>query len=173
MKQKIHQIDIITDKLTNSIENITTGDVFDTEVTQIHASNNKEILKKDWQFDWRHEIATSNKKIYKLTIRNNPKVIQGLISLEDKKDHLFMHLIESAKFNKGKSKIYLGVPGNLVAFACQHSFIKGYDGYVSFISKSKLIEHYSESLGAKVLHGNTMIIDTSAALKLIQKYFNK
>jgi len=40
-------------------------------------------------------------------------------------DHIFMHLIESAKFNKGKSKVYLGVPENLVAFACKVSVDKG------------------------------------------------
>jgi hypothetical protein len=34
-------------------------------------------------------------------------------------DHVFMHLVESAPFNKGKTKLYSGVPGNLVAFACK------------------------------------------------------
>jgi len=43
-----------------------------------------------------------------------------------------MHLIESVKFNKGKLKIYAGVPGNLVAFACKRSFDKGYEGYLAF-----------------------------------------
>ena len=52
-----------------------------------------------------------------------------------------MHLIESAPFNLGKEKIYLGVPGNLVAFACKLSFQRGGEGYVSFLSKTKLIEH--------------------------------
>ncbi len=33
-------------------------------------------------------------------------------------------LIVSAKFNKGKNKIYAGVPGNLVAFACKMAFDK-------------------------------------------------
>jgi hypothetical protein len=37
-------------------------------------------------------------------------------SFSDDKDHLFMHLIESAPFSKGKNKIYVGVAGNLVAF---------------------------------------------------------
>lgn len=52
-----------------------------------------------------------------------------------------MHLVESAKFNKGKSKVYIGVPGNLVAFACKVSFDKGHEGFVAFDSKSVLIEH--------------------------------
>ena len=50
-----------------------------------------------------------------------------------------MHLVESAPFNKGKSKAYSGVPGNLVAFACRLSFQRGYEGNVSFISKRNLL----------------------------------
>ena len=52
-----------------------------------------------------------------------------------------MHLVENAPFNKGKNKIYAGVPGNLVAFACRLSFQRGPEGNVSFISKSQLVQH--------------------------------
>jgi hypothetical protein len=38
----------------------------------------------------------------------------------------------SAPCNKGKSKMYSGVPGNLVAFACKVSFQRGHEGNVSF-----------------------------------------
>ena len=82
-----------------------------------------------------------------------------------------MHLIESAKFNKGKSKLYLGVPGNLVAFVCKVSCDKGYDGYVAFDSKTVLIEHYRQTLGATHLIRQRMFVDPIAAYKLITKYF--
>lgn len=173
MKKILRQIDVEIDKLTNSIENVVTRDVFDTEVIRLTDKDTNQIIKADWLFDWKGELRNRKKEVYKLIIKNNLHVIQGLISLEDKNDHIFMHLIESSKFNKGKSKMYLGVPGNLVAFACQKSFVKGYEGFVSFISKSNLKEHYSKSLGAKVLFNNTMIIETTSAVKLIQKYFNK
>ena len=73
----------------------------------------------------------------------------------------------------GDKKIYLGVPGNLVAFACKISFEKGYGGYVSFESKSKLKEHYKKTLKAHFLFGNFMAIDSKAAFKLIDQYFPK
>jgi hypothetical protein len=82
-----------------------------------------------------------------------------------------MPLIESNKFNKGVKKVYFGVPGNLVAFAYKLSFDKGYGGYISFESKTKLIEHYQKSLGAHVLFGNIMAIGTKEAQRLIQRYF--
>ena len=82
-----------------------------------------------------------------------------------------MHLVESAQFNKGKTKVYSGVPGNLVAFACRLSFLRGFDGNVSFISKTQLIDHYIQTLGVINFDGRLMIIETQAALKLIDKYF--
>ena len=82
-----------------------------------------------------------------------------------------MHLVESTPFNKGKTKVYSGVPGNLVAFACKLSFQRGHEGNVAFISKTQLIEHYTVSLEAVHFGGRLMIINTDAALKLINKYF--
>jgi len=35
------------------------------------------------------------------------------------------------------------------------------------------VEHYTETLGAKHFGGRLMIIDTKAALQLINKYFPK
>ena len=67
--------------------------------------------------------------------------------------------------------MYSGVPGNLVAFACKVSFQRGHQGNVSFISKTQLIEHYENTLGAYHFGGRLMIIETNAALKLINKYF--
>ena len=104
---------------------------------------------------------------------NNQSVIQGLISLEIKSDHVYMHLVESAPFNKGKSKVYAGVPGNLVAFACKLAFQRGHEGNVSFFSKTQLVQHYIDTLGAIHFGGRVTIIDTNAALKLINKYFPK
>ena len=82
-----------------------------------------------------------------------------------------MQLVESAPFNKGKTKMYSGVPGNLVAFACKLSFQRGYEGNISFLSKTQLVDHYIKTLGAFHFGGRVMIIETRAALKLINKYF--
>jgi len=132
----------------------------------------KTVTKKNGrQFDWKYELKQPEREVYKLTIPNNISIIQGLISLEIKSDHIYMHLVESAPFNKGKSKVYSGVPGNLVAFACRLSFQRGFEGNVSFISKTQLIEHYSKTLGALHFGGRLMIIESGAALILIDKYF--
>lgn len=166
-------IDIEIDKLTRSIENRITGDSFPTNITLISTKDWKNITKKNgWVFDWKAEVSQKYREIYKLTIINNPSVIQGLVSVEIKEDHVFLHLIENAPFNKGKEKMYLGVAGNLVAFTCKLSFQRGHEGNVSFISKTQLIDHYVKTLGAFHFGGRIMIIDTKAAIKLINRYFN-
>lgn len=167
-------LDFEVDKLTNSIENVVTGDSFQTDITLISISDLKTTTKnRGWVFDWKFEFKQPERDIYKLTIVNNQSVIQGLISLEVKSDHVYMHLVESAPFNKGKKKIYAGVPGNLVAFACKLSFQRGHEGNVSFYSKTQLIQHYIDTLGAIHFGGRVMIIDTDSALKLLNKYFPK
>ena len=173
VKNAVHTgLDFTVDKLTNSIENIVTGDSFPTDISLLGFAELKSISKKHgWQFNWKSEFQEPARDIFKLSIVNNQQVIQGLISLEVKADHVYMHLVESAPFNKGKRKMYAGVPGNLVAFACKLSFQRGFDGNVSFLSKSQLVAHYTETLGAKHFGGRLMIIDTVAALKLINKYF--
>ena len=162
------------DKLTNSIENVITGDSFTTDIILISSTDLRTCTKKKgWDFNWKDEFKQPERDVYKLTIVNNQTIIQGLISLEIKTDHVYMHLVESAPFNKGKTKIYAGVPGNLVAFACKLSFQRGHEGNVSFFSKTQLVQHYIATLGALHFGGRVMIIDTDAALKLLHKYFPK
>lgn len=170
-KHKKILVDIEIDKLTNSIENLVSGDVFDTVIVQLYDKDTLQIIKSDWKFKWKEQLKLTERAVYKLVIRDNLKIIQGLISLTDQNDHIYMHLIESAKFNKGKNKIYAGVPGNLVAFACNLSFEKGYDGYLAFDAKTALVKHYEETLYATHFRGTKMMIETHAANRLINQYF--
>jgi hypothetical protein len=171
-KQQLSGLNFIIDKLTNSIENVVTGDSFQTEISLVSTADLKNVTKKtDWLFNWKFEHKQPEREVYKLTISGNPHIIQGLISLEIKTDHVYMHLVENAPFNKGNSKVYAGVAGNLVAFACRLSFQRGNEGNVSFISKSQLVKHYEQSLGAIHFGGRIMIIETKAAIKLIDRYF--
>jgi hypothetical protein len=171
-KAKYH-IGIQIDRLTNSIVNTISGDSFETEILPVTRQDLKGVSRKEgWNFNWKAEEKLSDRKIYKLTIQGNRNIIQGLLSISDYEDHIFMHLIESAPFNFGKPKLYVGVPANLVAYACKVSWEKGYQGFVAFVSKTKLIRHYEETLGAHSIGGQRMAIGTEAAAKLIKQYFN-
>ena len=102
---KINFLDFEVDRITRSIQNVTTGDSFATEVTYLTKADLKQVTKKlGWLFDWKSELIASDREVYKLTIQGNPNIIQGLVSLNIDVDHIYMHLIESAPFNLGKSQ---------------------------------------------------------------------
>jgi hypothetical protein len=171
-KREKTALDFKIDKLTNSIQNTVSGDSFPTDVSRLMKADLKQITKKNgWAFNWRTELNDNSREVFKLTISNNPNIIQGILSLTIEPDHIYMDLLESAPFNRGKNKLYEGVAGNLVAYACKVSFQNGFDGYLSFTAKTKLIEHYIKTLNAYHFGGHLMIINTSAANKLIEKYF--
>jgi hypothetical protein len=170
MKQT-RKLDFTVDKLTNSIENILTGEIFETDVVRVGMDDLALVEAGKWQFDWARELRDHDREVYKLTTKENPSIIQGLMCLEDRRDHMFVHLIENASFNVGRGKLYAGVPGNLMAFACKIAFENGYQGYVAFDAKSRLIPHYESSLGAKRFAGIRMLFDTTAAYNLVRRYF--
>ena len=101
-KNTIIYLDFEVDKLTNSIENVISGEVFETLIVKLNPTDRKIIKKDEWAFNWHSELQDRTKQIYKLTTISNPTIIHGLISLTDKGDHIFMGLIESAKIQQGK-----------------------------------------------------------------------
>jgi hypothetical protein len=145
-------VSALIDKLTNSIELTATGESFATVLTQL--------------------TGAQRRQVYKLTTEAEPALIQSLISLEVDTDHVFVYLVESAAFNKGAQKQYLGVAGNLFAWACRLSFEQGYEGFVAFEAKTALLTHYQQALGAQRMgRGLRMYLATKAATELVTKYF--
>ena len=109
-KQTKYHLGIEVDKLTNSIVNTISGDSFPTDVHPITKSDLKNSTKRNgWLFNWKGEFKLTDRQVFKLTIRNNSEIIQGLLSISDYGDHYYLHLVESAPFNLGKSKLYEGV----------------------------------------------------------------
>lgn len=83
-------LDFIIDKLTNSIVNTISGDSFQTEVSRFTRKDCKQVTEKNgWAFDWKVELNNEVNEVYKLTIVNNPDIIQGLLSIRKERDHVF------------------------------------------------------------------------------------
>lgn len=126
-----------------------------------------------WNFNWLKETRVDNRNVHGLLLRRSNR-IEGLVSLEPASDHVFVHLLESAPHNRGPSKLFEGVPGNLVAFACAVSFNAGHRGHLALDAKTELINHYEETLGAiRVGSGTRMILDEPAADELIRRCYGK
>jgi hypothetical protein len=165
-----NRVAIKIDRLTESLKDRKTGE---NVATAFRRATARDVAKmQGWAFDWRHELKSN--EVYKLILKNSPHEIQGLISLRDFGDHIWVNLAEAAPHNLGKTKRYIGVGGNLFAIAIKISFDKGYKGFIAFEAKTELITHYRKNLGAvQIGHSPRMIIESKAARKLYKKYFTK
>jgi hypothetical protein len=124
------------DKITRSIEGRVDGVSYTTVVFSINTSNSNLLLPAEsWKFDWSSELHKSKRAVYGLVLESDATRIQGLMSVERKADNIHVHLLESGMHNIGKRKEYLGVPGNLIAFACLQAIRMGWMVRCLFMSK--------------------------------------
>lgn len=141
---------------------------------EIVLASGKMPLKKDgWKFDWNKLIKEKNTKTYVLRLKSDPQSVEGFLQLRIENDMLIIDVIEIAPHNFSSSnKKFDYVAGCLIAFACRESFkIEGnYKGFLTFISKTNLIEWYKKKYGATQALDQRMYIDDSVGLKLIEKY---
>lgn len=159
-------LSIYIDRITHRIEDASTLESVETDIIALHEMDLKAILKKaGWRFNWRKEFNTPGRQLYKLVVKGG-SIIEGLISLRLFEAHIEMELIETAPHNFGRSKKWVGVPGNLVAFACKMSFDSGLEGFVGFEAKTRLIQHYIDKFGAALIY-----ISGNSAKKLVNSYY--
>ncbi|WP_407270099.1 hypothetical protein [Radiobacillus sp. PE A8.2] len=167
------ELDIVIDLLTPCLEHSKTGEIYATEFQEVTHSDLREINPRHgWNdFNWELYLDEPHCKVVKLMVKGDPQ-IQGLISYELKEGWVEVHLVESAPWNV-KGKQFIGVGPHLFAIACKASFELGFDGYVSFVAKTGLLNHYVETLQATVLNVKTrqLVIETEAAKVLISTYF--
>lgn len=132
-------------------------------------------LRRDgWQFTWRSLGKTEGSDFYKMTKVDTPSDIEGMLMLTViNEEMLYMNNIEVAPHNYGSKGKYDHVAGCLIAFGCYKSLELGknsYRGYLSFDSKTELINLYEEKYGATHAMGHKMFFDPEAGKRLIEKY---
>ena len=131
--------------------------------------------KKDgWSFDWQNEFKQRPDTLYVL-IEQSSNRIHGAIQLLENDGMLIMELIEIAPFNIGAQKENDHVAGCLIAFACRTALKlnSAYKGYLTFMSKTSLIEWYKTKYFATQTIGARMYIDPMSGAKLIHKYLEE
>ena len=164
------EVDILIDRITDCLIDTRTGEEVETEYRMREAS----IRPRDyrgWKFNW--SITEKNGyDIYELFVKDDDTV-QGRISVKVDGGVADVDIAETAPHNYTHKGIYSGVGAHLFAIACQVSLDAGYDGFVTFTSKSSLVEYYKEKLNAVVFRGRRMYIDEEAARILLDKYMRK
>lgn len=140
---------------------------------RITAEEAKLLQSQGWNFDWSKPEKEGNSVFELRTICDGK--LQGMIAIKHNAKSLFteVNLVESAPENIGTRGIYEGVGGNLFAIACMESFNEGFDGCISFVAKTKLIEYYMKAFNATHIGGQKLSIEDEAAKNLVKKYLNK
>lgn len=168
-----HEVDILIDQFTPCLVHKESGEIYPTIVTSATKADLKKIGPKyGWNnFDWTAYYNSSNCRLMKLTIDNDDQ-IQGLIAYEPKEGWIDIYLVESASWNV-QGKTFIGVGPHLFAIACKDSLELGFDGFVTFIAKTRLVNHYVQTLNAHVLNPRTrqMVLGTETAQQLVSTYF--
>ena len=167
------KIDILIDKLTPCLIEVSTCKVLQTVFSIATADDISGLNEQDWLFDWTAE-ALQKTNIYKLLIKGDD-TIQGLASAEVIRGAVHVHLVESAPHNRGEKKQYEGVGGHLFAIAMKLSDANGFGGYIFFDAKNEdLVRHYSDMLGASIVrtrvHEYRMDVSERNAHRIIKKY---
>lgn len=156
-----------------NLKEVESGEQIEALITK--ASKKELPLKRDgWQFTWKKLGTTEGADFYKLTTVEEPDVIEGMLMLTlINEEMLYLNNIEVAPHNYGKDGRYDNVAGGLLAFGCYKSFEQGknyYIGYLSFESKTKLIELYQNKYGATFAMGQKMFFDPEAGKQLMKKF---
>jgi hypothetical protein len=148
--------------------NVVTGEKIEGKIEKLSLSKVKKLKgHKAFLFDWSLEVENN---VYCIREKES-EVILGLISLKNIVEEFRIHinLIESASEYRGKNKKIENIPGCLIALACRMAFESGYGGFVSLISKTKLVTYYQTKFGFTQI-GYQMAVFMESSQSIIDKY---
>lgn len=154
---------------------LVSGQWVEAEIVPISTTNVP--LKKDgWKFNWRHYLNATSKQVFVLRRVGEAHFVEGAVCILISEGMLIMDILEVAPWNYGsKYKKYDHVAGCLIAFSCRKSFMLegAYKGYLTFTSKTNLIELYVKKYKATLANGSRMYIDPESGLELIEEYLDR
>lgn len=178
---KNYEIEIIIDEITPCLLDSKDNAYVDTNYEIIKPISHEVAAQmqkyEKWKFDWSDQDL-QDCSIYALYV-DGSSITQGLIACREYKNkgntlgYIEVALAESNPKNVGENGRYKGVGAHLFSIASKLSFDLGYEGYVMFISKTDLVEHYIKTLKAEVLFDRTMQLTSSASKYLVEMYDRK
>lgn len=154
------------------VRNVANNELIDAVILKVMK---KDGFPKGWNFDW-NQLYSKNSMFYKLVLKSTSEIIEGLImiSIIDNK-MVYMNNIEVAPHNYGVKGKYKNIAGCLIAYACLLSYKYGkesYQGFLTFDSKTQLIELYQKKYNAVLIGRQKMFISETSTKKLIKEYLD-
>lgn len=139
-------------------------------IREAEAEDFRLLVKKRFSFTWKTFKNTTT--VYKLQIEGEDSIlgVMGLIDWPGEK-RIEIKLLASSVENIGKEKIYEGIAGCLIAFACRSAVAKyGTDACVSLVPKTELIKHYMQKYHMQHA-GWQLYLEGNELNKLLKEYF--
>ena len=130
----------------------------------------KEITQHKEYFVFDFEKLAKDGTIYKICKHGDEDLIQGLVAVKPSKGILDCANMETNKINKAPLSLHSGIGKSIIALCCKISFDLGFEGFICFESKNRLMKYYMR-YGAQNISGLRMFIDTENARKLVNLYF--
>jgi hypothetical protein len=145
-----------------------TGASHKVEIEPVDGRDFASLTKARYFFDWRQEKEF---EMYKLRIANTRDIL-GLVSIERIPEEWRLHirLLTVSKENKGSSKKFENIAGNLLTFISKIAIREyGELACVSLKPKGLIARHYIDKFGMNVT-GLTLSIEILEIFKLIETY---
>lgn len=143
------------------------GKAHKVKIEPLPEKDYSKITKARYFFDWKTEREN---EVYKLTLAGRDDIL-GLLSLVEHNDkRMQINLLAVSKENRGAKKIYEGIAGNLIAWACREAVKRfGEDACVSLIPKTKLVKHYIKEYGM-MKAGQSLFLSDEPLLNMLEEY---
>ena len=150
---------------------VSTGQEYPVEIVAIETADFQLLRKDRYFFNWSIE---RNQEVYKLQIIGSRDIL-GLVSVERIPEEWRIHirLLTVSKENKGSTKIYDNIAGNLITHIAKIAVLE-YAEYacVSLRPKTQIAQHYIDKYNMNIT-GITLSIEVPEILDLINLYDNE
>ncbi|KOS05421.1 hypothetical protein AM493_04785 [Flavobacterium akiainvivens] len=151
-----------------TVTHIKEASEIDVVIERVREEDFKKMTKARFFFNWKTE---KENEVYKLTLAGTDEIL-GVMSLVNYpgEQRCQINLLSVSKENRGKNKIYAGIAGNLIAYACRESIkLYGADACVSLHPKTELKAHYIEQYGMMDA-GMQVFVEGINLFRLLEKY---
>jgi hypothetical protein len=145
----------------------TNGKTHPVRIEPLTDQDYTKLTKSKYFFDWKTE---KEYETFKLQVQGSNEIL-GVMSLIGHEDsRIQINLLAVSKENRGKGKVYEGISGNLIAWACREAVKRfGENACVSLIPKTRLKNHYKKQYGMQEA-GISLFLSDEALLQILKKF---
>ncbi len=141
------------------------------KIALIEEEDYKILTKKRYYFSWKSFKSRTDTTVYKLQVLGNDDILGVMALIEvPEENSIELSLLACSKENAGSHKVYEGIAGHLIAYACRRAVAQyGRNPGVSLVPKTKLKSHYMKQYGM-LDAGRQLFLEGKALNDIILKY---